>query len=110
MPLPNPNPEAIVPSDIPLLDVEWAPKNIPGTPSQDVEYVALDNTKQQLNIFGGGADPITAGFTAAAAFFNFLSTTQGQRMVGDILTVDEFFAKKLYDVFLKIHNYIDKKA
>ena len=114
MPLPNPNPtdpnEAIVPSDIPSmgidLEITTITHNIPGLPSMD----DTENIKQQLNIFGGGADPITAGFTAAAAFFNFLSTTQGQRVVSDILTIDEFFAKRIYELFLKIHNYIDKKT
>lgn len=112
MPLPNPNPDdnnddVILPSDIPTMGVELKIKTISGIPSMDAE---TENIKQQLNIFGGGADPITAGFTAAAAFFNFLSTPQGQRVVGDILTIDEFFAKKVYELFLKIHNYIDKKA
>jgi ABC-type molybdate transport system permease subunit len=55
-----------------------------------------------------GLDPITAGFNAAAAFFNFLSTAQGQVICADIITLDEFFIKKIQEVFQKIHDQVQK--
>lgn len=56
----------------------------------------------------GGLDPLTAGFNAAAAFFNFLSTEQGQRICKDIIDLDEFFVKKVKEVFDKIHDKVQK--
>ena len=76
------------------------PSDIPATPSEI----------RTLNVFGGGADPITAGFNAAAAFFNFLCTPAGQRFANDLLTLDEMFAKQIHELFIKIHDFIEKKA
>jgi hypothetical protein len=53
-------------------------------------------------------DPVTAGFDAAAALFNFLSTTQGQIVTADIIALDEFFVKKVQEVFTKIHDHLMK--
>lgn len=88
----NTSPEPILPSDIPNGDL----KGTPLTP--------------KLNIFGGGADPITAGFNAAAAFFQFLCTVQGQRVCNDMLTIDEELVKRMHELFIKIHDFIEKKA
>lgn len=92
-------PEPITRKDIPILPIPLAPQ--PGD---------ISGTTEKLNIFGGGADPITAGFNAAAAFFNFLSTPQGQRVCSDMLTIDEFLVKKIYEIFVKIHGFLEKKA
>jgi len=54
------------------------------------------------------ADPLTAGFQAAAAFFNFLSTAQGQIIVADILKWDAQFAARVHDVFVAIHKRINR--
>ena len=90
------NSPVIQPADIPKLPIPPAGS---GVPPQTLSFP-----------FVGGADPITAGFNAAAAFFNFLSTTQGQRVVGDIISLDEAFAKDVHELFLKIKGFIDKKA
>ena len=60
--------------------------------------------------FGLVADPLTAGFQAAAAFFNFLSTVQGQRVVDKIIDFDEAFVHKVHDMFTNIQNFIGKKV
>ena len=57
-----------------------------------------------------GADPLTAGFNATAAFFNFLSTTQGQRVVERIIAFDDAFVKTVYTLFMKIQGFISKKV
>lgn len=76
----------------------------------DIPQIPTTDIPKTLNIFGGGADPITAGFNAAAAFFNFLCTVQGQRVCNDMLTLDEELVKKIYELFVKIHDFIEKKA
>jgi hypothetical protein len=60
------------------------------------------------SIFGSGLDPLTAGLNAAAAFFNFLSTVQGQRVTKDILDFDANFVHKCHDIFVKIHDGLAK--
>jgi hypothetical protein len=81
------------------------------SPEQQITIPKLPGAPPTLSLpFVGGADPITAGFNAAAAFFNFLSTTQGQRVVADIITLDEKFAGDVHDLFLKIKTFIEKKV
>jgi len=91
------DPSLITPEDLPI-QVE-NPSFPPG------------KTPQKLGFLGvGGADPVTAGFNAAAAMFNFFCTVQGQRFVGDMLTIDEFLVKKIYQLFVKIHDFVEKKG
>jgi hypothetical protein len=59
--------------------------------------------------FGIGADPLTAGFNAAAAFFNFLSTVQGQRVVERIIAFDDKFVQIVSNIAAKIHNSLERK-
>jgi hypothetical protein len=55
-----------------------------------------------------GLDPLTAGFNAAAALFNLLSTTQGQVVMAQMIALDEFFVKKVQEIFEKIHDQVQK--
>lgn len=55
------------------------------------------------------SDPISAGFEALAAFFNFLCTPQGQLVAADLRTFDQQFISKLHDLFTKIHDFFEKK-
>ena len=72
--------------------------------------VSTEDVPKEGSIFSINADPLTAGFTALAAFFNFLSTPAGQRIVTDILNFDAEFAHKIHDLFEKIHDFIGKKV
>lgn len=51
-------------------------------------------------------DPATATSQAIAAFFNFLGTNEGQKVVEDFRVLDAAFNSKLKDLFDKIHNDI----
>ena len=70
--------------------------------------IPVDPAPLTFGFGAAGLDPITAGFNAAAAFFNFLSTVQGQRVCADIITTDEFFVKKCSEIFQKIHDKLEK--
>ena len=85
------------PPDNPLIPADFPPLPISDHPNSIV-----------LTGFGFGADPITAGFNAAAAFFSFLSTVQGQRVCNDILNLDEAFAREVHDVWVKIHDRVNR--
>lgn len=50
--------------------------------------------------------PLAAAFQAATAFFNFLSTTEGQKVVEDIRVIDQAFVGKVHGIFNKIHDII----
>jgi hypothetical protein len=53
-------------------------------------------------------NPLTAGLEAAASFFNFLCTPEGQKVVEDIRQIDIAFVTKVSEVFSKIHATITK--
>ncbi len=53
---------------------------------------------------GVSMDPISATQNAIAAFFNFLGTPEGQKVVDDFRALDQAFIKKLKDLFDLIHG------
>jgi hypothetical protein len=94
-----------------LCDPSFSEKDVAIDPKKDLpEVPGLPKAPDAALTFGFGAglDPLTAGFNAAAAFFNFLSTTEGQRICKDIIDLDEFFVKKCKEVFDKIHDRVQK--
>lgn len=82
----------------------------PGTPVTDVQNITPKVPTPEGFSFGLVADPLTAGFQATAAFFNFLSTAQGQRVVDDIINFDEAFLKRVHDLFVSMETFIGKKV
>lgn len=49
-------------------------------------------------------DPVSSTANAVAAFFNYLSTTQGQASVAEFLKLDAAFNTKLLDLFQILHS------
>jgi hypothetical protein len=78
----------------------------PTAPIKTEDFPLIPDGRLQFAF--GGLDPLTAGFNAAAAFFNFLSTDQGQRVCKGILDLDSAFVQKVHEIFLKIHDRIQK--
>lgn len=51
-------------------------------------------------------DPVTATLNAITAFFHFLGTDEGQKVVEDFRQIDAAFNSKLKDLFDKLHSDI----
>ena len=51
-------------------------------------------------------DPATASLNAITAFFDFLKTDEGQKVVEDFRQIDAAFITKLKDLFDNIHSKI----
>jgi hypothetical protein len=95
--LPDLPPHKAVDATLDALSLPITDQEIPQLPPEERRFGG---------IFGGGLDPLTAGFNAAAAFFNFLSTEQGQRICKDIIDFDHEFVAKCHNIFDKIHHKV----